>query len=1166
MKRTLFAILILLLALTACGAPTPTTAPTDTPTAVAVATDIPIPAPTATPTAEPEIVGNTPLVISQVMAGDHDFVELYNARPDPLNLNGYRLVYQLGTTEKDLPVFTFDGDFWLPGYHHALLVHAKDDLGMRADGTFDQQLNIKTGGLGLYDPDGNLADSVAWGKAPAGLTEGTPLDAMPKDAAFERLPGGDGGNFTDTDDNAADFAATAPNPHTTADSALPAPSNPLAVRFIAPESVAPGETFSLELQVENRTGGDLSGLLITLPLPAELTVQDISDGGTEAGNEIQWTTDALANGESLSHSVTVQAPWTYTTFRLDNFRVASLDLPRPALGSAVVTDIAGGVVPIGVARTLPGGTRVTIEGTATMYTGGYYAGGGNTKFYIQDETGGIQVQVFGENGSLPDVKIGDVVQVSGEITVYRDSLEIIPATLPDDVQMVGAEPEPAPEAISISDINPEMAGKYVSVTGPATRIEEFNYSYEIDVMDDAGNTLLAYVDKLTNLTTDALDVGNLYTVSGVLEYYQGKWQLKPRTPADFREVFPPILRVELSAPNTVQPGETLEYALTAFNHTDALLTAVTLSSPIPAELAEILDGGVQDGDTIRWEIPSLPAGDSFTAHFSVIAPDGVDQIVNDGYQATAAEFADPATRPAYRTFIGDSVPIWAIQGDGEKSPYSGSDVTTAGIVTAVFDREQIPGFFIQETVIDDDPATSDGLFVWDESGTAQVSVGDRARVSGTVKEKSAQTQIQLSAVGVLSSQQNLPAAVPLNPPADLDAAATYFESLEGMLVSVDNALAVSPISKYGETNVVLKSASVDRIYKNDPHHGWLITLDEGNWVENYSENPGALPWRIATGDTVRNVLGPLAYTFGQYKIEPLSPPEIVAGALERHPTLPEIGMDGFSIATYNVENFFDALSPNPADPPLPTPNEYQHKALKIANSIAAMGYPTIIAFEEVENVKVLEKVAKQDPLAGYDYQPVLIEGIDSRGIDVGFLVRGDRATVDSAELRLDDAGYFTRGPLVLRVTIHTDNGDVPLVAIANHFVSLGAGFDATEPRRVKQTEYNVQLAQEIQAENPDARIVILGDLNTFFDTPSIQVFRDAGFVHAFDSIPHEARYTYVFQGESETLDHVLMTPSLADMLQSVQVLHINADFPLADSADDSPSRTSDHDPVVVWFQ
>ena len=73
------------------------------------------------------------------------------------------------------------------------------------------------------------------------------------------------------------------------------------------------------------------------------------------------------------------------------------------------TRIAGGVIPIGTARTLLN-SEMTVEGFATMYTGGYYAGTGNTKFYLQDETGAIQVQVFSGQGSV-NVDVGDRVRV-----------------------------------------------------------------------------------------------------------------------------------------------------------------------------------------------------------------------------------------------------------------------------------------------------------------------------------------------------------------------------------------------------------------------------------------------------------------------------------------------------------------------------------------------------------------------------------------------------------------------------------------------------------------------------------------------------------------------------------------------------------------------------------
>jgi predicted extracellular nuclease len=81
--------------------------------------------------------------------------------------------------------------------------------------------------------------------------------------------------------------------------------------------------------------------------------------------------------------------------------------------------VEGGAIPIAVARTLEG-KRVTVEGIATMYTDGFYAGTTGTKFYLEDETGGIQAYCPGGK-DLVTVDVGDRVRVTGEIEVYRDS-------------------------------------------------------------------------------------------------------------------------------------------------------------------------------------------------------------------------------------------------------------------------------------------------------------------------------------------------------------------------------------------------------------------------------------------------------------------------------------------------------------------------------------------------------------------------------------------------------------------------------------------------------------------------------------------------------------------------------------------------------------------------
>ncbi len=1177
MKKIILSLLILWLFLSACASkapPTPAALPTE-PAATATPPPTSTPAPRLTPTPPPSATpappqGSTPLVISEVMAGDLDFVELFNASLNAINLKGYRLVYRLGTTENDLPLYTFANSLILPPYGHALLALDENDLGMAVDGVFSQQMNIKTGGVGLYAPDGSLADAVAWGKAPPLFTEGNPAPELPADASLQRLPGEGGGNFSDTNNNANDFRIAAPTPLNSAAPPTPLLDSRLDLRLLTDASAEPGKIFAYQLALENLTGQDLHNLTVTLPLTDSLTVIDIEAGGAQDANgRVVWKLDALPAGKKTALGLTAQAPWTYVRIHISGYSAVSPDLPRPVTGPAAITDVQGGVIPIRVARSLPRGTRVTIEGVATMYTGGYYAGGGNTKFYAQDDSGGIQVQVFGESGPLPQVSPGDHVRVSGYIEHYRDSIEIIPESLPADVEILGAETPPSPKTMTVAQAvgNPQNAGQYIAVTGLATRIEEAAYSYEIDIMDAAGDTLFLYVDKGTNLTADDLTEGALYTVAGILEYYQGKWQLKPRLPDDFQRVYPAVLRLELSAPNTAAPGNPITYTLTAWNHTPKALTHLVISSTIPAEPAQIFDGGVQQGDAVFWEIPSLPPNDSFSAHFSVIAPQqGV--VTNDAYGAVALEWPSPAAGPAFRTFIGGAVPIWAIQGQGYKSPYLNSHLQTEGVVTAIFDPNDIPGFFIQEVETDDDPATSAGLFVRAEN--AKVSVGNWLRVGGVVKEKSGQTELLLDELEILPQPPVSIQPVVLHPPADAMDAARYYEALEGMLVQADG-VAVSPISKYGETALLRPEHNLPRLMKTCPPEaeqncsaGWLMVLDDNSWTARYND-AADLPFSITTGDTVQNVVGPLAYTYGQYKVEPVTPPDIIPGNLAQHPSLPEVGAGAFSLATYNVENFFDNKAPHPASPPRPNAREYRHKATKIANSIAAMGYPTLIAFEEVENVDVLEKVAKQPALADIPYQAVLVEGRDSRGIDVGYLLRTDRAEVLSCTLRLDDNGLFTRGPLLLKSLIHTADDEITLYTLANHFVSMGAGFEATEPRRVQQAQWNLDIVQDIQAREPDAYIAILGDLNTFLDTPSIKLLREGGLIHVFDHLPPEERYTYIFQGESETLDHILVTPALAKLINAVHVLHINADFPPPTPDDESPQRTSDHDPVVVWF-
>jgi len=269
--------------------------------------------------------------------------------------------------------------------------------------------------------------------------------------------------------------------------------------------------------------------------------------------------------------------------------------------------------------------------------------------------------------------------------------------------------------------------------------------------------------------------------------------------------------------------------------------------------------------------------------------------------------------------------------------------------------------------------------------------------------------------------------------------------------------------------------------------------------------------------------------------------------------------------TWNVLDLFDIIEPNPTDPPRPSLTKYRHDLNGAAATIAAANFPTVVALQEVENIGILEDIAANELLLQYDYQPVLIEGFDSRLIDVGYLVRGDKASIIAVEQRSAPGDLFSRPPLVLHVEITTTSNTIQLFVINNHFLSMSGGEEATEPRRLAQAEWNLNLVNEILSEFPDAMVAIVGDLNSLFLSSPIQALRDDGLTPVFDTLPAEERYSYIYQGESQVLDYIVITTSLLDILQRVEVLHLNADFPPQAPDDETPLGESDHDPIIAVF-
>ncbi|VXA92791.1 conserved exported hypothetical protein [Luteimonas sp. 9C] len=377
-----------------------------------------------------------------------------------------------------------------------------------------------------------------------------------------------------------------------------------------------------------------------------------------------------------------------------------------------------------------------------------------------------------------------------------------------------------------------------------------------------------------------------------------------------------------------------------------------------------------------------------------------------------------------------------------------------------------------------------------------------------------------------------------------------------------------------------------------------------------------------------SLTGPLDYTFRRYTIYPegaLTSDCSVRGE-PRPSMLP--GPDHVSFATYNLQRFFDTVNDANSGPTL-TPAALERRLSKASIGIRAFLHtPDVLGVTEVENLSVLSTLASRinaDAVAAGQPDPgyvaYLEEGFDVGGIDVGFLVKtasvGSVARIEVAQVTQEGADAVLtnpngstsvlndRPPLVLDAVAHfTDGRRYPFTAIVVHQRSLsgieddaaGSNGWATAGQRVrdkrqKQAEYLATLIDGMQKDDPAREIVVLGDFNAF-------EFND-GYVDAMGTVTGlpsadgetavdndgavliapsllnmtleasaEERYSFVFDYQAQSLDHVLVNQALVDSpaIVGLEISHarINADFPeVARNDAATPTRLSDHDPTVL---
>ena len=509
--------------------------------------------------------------------------------------------------------------------------------------------------------------------------------------------------------------------------------------------------------------------------------------------------------------------------------------------------------------------------------------------------------------------------------------------------------------------------------------------------------------------------------------------------------------------------------------------------------------------------------------------------------------------PALRLKISE------IQGSGDTSPFVDKRVVTRGVVYA----RRTNGFYIQSLPgdYDEDDATSEGLLVFTGSAPpVAAAIGNAVDVEGIVAEfKPASdagsptlTELITPVVAVLSTGQTLPEPVALT--------GVEWERWEGMRVSASLTVSAPTGGTFNDARGDSASNGLFYGVLDGPRPFRRPGIDGENTSGRLRIDSRALGGpglEVVPGDSV-SMMGPLDYGARTYTVLPAGAMVLQRGRRTPLP-VPVTATGEFTVATLNVERLFDTATAFPTR--LAKLKLYVQTVLRS---------PDIIAVQEVGSQAALDRVAME--LGGY--RAFVGATNDISGIAPGFLVKTGTVTVLTVaslatDLRFgaDNQVVHDRPPYRLDARI----GNQRLALLCVHIRSL---INLEDPRvqgkRKAQAESINTLARGIAAEN--IPFAILGDFNAFpFDDGYADILAIIGsglnLTNVNPLLKNGDNYSYVFNGATQALDHILLSPAMRQWTTRVAYAGANADFPESARADaTSPLRVSDHDAAMAWFR
>lgn len=383
---------------------------------------------------------------------------------------------------------------------------------------------------------------------------------------------------------------------------------------------------------------------------------------------------------------------------------------------------------------------------------------------------------------------------------------------------------------------------------------------------------------------------------------------------------------------------------------------------------------------------------------------------------------------------------------------------------------------------------------------------------------------------------------------------------------------------------------------------------------------GSTPLDLPAGAVVENLEGPLTFASRRYTLCPQ--PGFTLASLPPTPQPPPLPRPReLVVASWNLQRLYDDRDDPALSEPVLTPDAFALRLEKLARAVGEyLGFPQVLVLQEVESERVFRELAfRLDGEAlrlGLErpgYEAFLSPLGDPGGLRMGALVapklRGVEVAVlstapilDGATLQNPDGSserLFDRPPLLLRVAVKlAGRGFRELALVGVHLRSMNGLLNTSPGRngwptegarvRAKRAAQGEELARWVegwQATNPSVPLVLLGDFNAFeFPDGVVDV---VGTVAGSPAAPGEVvlptqdlvaddliiltrrelvreRYSYVYDGSAQALDHVLVSRTLAESFAfKVARPRLAADFPDTARNTSLPFRLSDHDPLVL---